>query len=251
MAVFNIRIFKVIMANSNILALDVGGSNIKAAVLDPAGEVVQDYIKEKTPEKAYPENIMESVDRLVTHFVDYERVSVGFPGVIKHGRVFSAPNLGNKHWHSVPFAEMLSNHLSKPVKIANDADVHALGVAKGKGFEMVITLGTGFGTAFLDNGRLLPHIELAHHPLKKGKDYDEYLGKKELKRIGEKKWNKRLKWVLEMLEDIFNCDTLYIGGGSADKITFPLGENVRIFSNREGIRGGALLWQQEKLVEVY
>lgn len=237
--------------HSTILALDVGGSNIKAAVLDSSGQVVQDYIKEKTPDNASPENIIGAVDRLVTQFVDYEKVSIGFPGMVKNGKVYSAPNLGNELWHSIPLAHMISKHLDKPVKIANDADVHALGVAKGKGFEMVITLGTGFGTAFLHNGRLLPHIELAHHPLKKGKDYDEYIGKKALKRIGEKKWNKRLKWVLNMLDDIFNYDTLYIGGGSADKITFPLEENVRVFSNREGIRGGALLWQQKELIAVY
>jgi len=106
----------------------------------------------------------------------------------------------------------------------------------------VITLGTGFGTAFLMDGKLLPHIELAHHPLNGKKDYDDYIGEATLLRIGKKEWKKRMQRVLGILVTVFNYDHLYISGGNADLLTFRLANNISIVSNKDGIKGGAKLW---------
>jgi polyphosphate glucokinase len=144
----------------------------------------------------------------------------------------------------------LQDALGKPTKVVNDADLQGLGVVNGKGFEMVITLGTGFGTALLMDGQLLPHLEIAHHPVKKDVDYDQYIGEKTMLEIGEKKWNNRIMKVIEILKTVFNYDYLYISGGNAKKINFELDSNIKIVSNKDGIKGGARLWSTQAPVHV-
>src|SRR5688572_31051215 len=98
--------------------------------------------------------------------------------------------------------------------------MQGLGVVSEKGLEMVITLGTGFGTSLLLDGHLLPHLELAHHPVTKNKTYDDYIGDNALKNIGNEKWNKRMKRVLGIIKTVINYDFLYIGGGNSRKLNF-------------------------------
>lgn len=226
-----------------ILVLDIGGSTIKATVLDQAGKIVQEYKKEETPKDATPEKVLETIKRLVKDFQNYDRISVGFPGYVKKGIVFTAPNLGTDAWKGTNLNKILRDALNKPVRIVNDADLQGLAVVSGEGLEMVITLGTGFGTALLQDGHLLPHIELAHHNVTKNNTYDEYVGDHALKSKGEEKWNSRMKRVLALLKTVFNYDRLYIGGGNADKLNFDLDENIIIVSNMDGIKGGSKLWQ--------
>jgi polyphosphate glucokinase len=225
----------------NILTIDIGGSNIKATVLDSHGKIVEPYKKEPTPTPATPIAVIAAIKKLVTQFTAFDKISVGFPGYVKDGIVYTAPNLG-KGWATTDLAKKLSTIFKKPVRIVNDADLQGLGVAKGKGFEIVITLGTGFGTAFLMDGKLLPHMELAHHPLNGKKDYDDYIGEATLLRIGKKEWKKRMQRVLGILVTVFNYDHLYISGGNADLLTFRLANNISIVSNKDGIKGGAKLW---------
>ncbi|UXP31569.1 ROK family protein [Reichenbachiella agarivorans] len=230
-------------ARDGILSIDIGGTKIKATVLNQAGEQISVYQKIKTPKLSSPEQVVKAILTLIKDFPAYDRVSVGFPGYVKNGIVRSAPNLAPNLWIEVPFAQQLSDRLGKPVRLLNDADMQALGIVQGQGFEIVITLGTGFGTALLMNGHLLPHMELAHLPIKTGKTYDEYLGKVALKKVGTKHWNNRLKKVLTILETVFQYDRLYIGGGNAKKINFKLADNIKSATNEDGIKGGAKLWQ--------
>ena len=229
--------------NQNILSIDVGGTFIKATVLNQDGELLKDYKKVKTPDSASPEKVLEAIQNLVKSFQNYDMVSVGFPGYVKKGVVFTAPNLGTDLWKGVNLNKRLSGTLNKPVRIVNDADMQGLGVVSEKGLEMVITLGTGFGTALLMDGHLLPHLELAHHPVTKNKTYDDYIGDAALKKVGKKKWNKRMKKVLSVLKTVFNYDQLYIGGGNSAKLNFKLDKNIEIITNEDGIKGGARLWQ--------
>ena len=233
-------------ASIKILAIDIGGSSIKATVLNQEGELLQDYKKVKTPIPAAPEKVLEAIQNLVKSFQNYDHISVGFPGYIKKGIVFTAPNLGTNLWQDVNLNKLLSDALNKPVRIANDADMQGLGVVSEKGLELVITLGTGFGTALLMDGNLLPHLELAHHPVTKKKTYDDYIGDDALKNKGEEKWNKRMKRILNILKTVFNYDRLYIGGGNADKLNFKLDENIKIITNKDGIKGGARVWQLDE-----
>jgi polyphosphate glucokinase len=136
--------------------------------------------------------------------------------------------------------------LGKPAKVVNDADMQGLGVVSGDGLELVITLGTGFGSALLLDGSLLPHLEMAHHPLTKNATYDQYIGDKALDKLGDKKWNKRLQRIIKVLKTVFNYDILYIGGGNSRKIDFKLDKNIKIITNEDGIKGGARLWVTDK-----
>jgi polyphosphate glucokinase len=232
--------------NYKILALDVGGNNLKATVLDQDGKLLQAYKKVPTPKNATPDNVVEAIQTLVTGFQHYDKISVGFPGYIKKGIVHTAPNLGTNAWQGVNLNKLIADALHKPVRIVNDADMQGLGVVSGEGLEMVITLGTGMGTALLLDGNLVPHLEMAHQAMTKKKTYDDYIGDRALKKIGKRKWNKRMKRVLKMLRVVFNFDRLYIGGGNADKLTFNPGEHVTIITNQDGIKGGARLWQLDE-----
>ena len=228
-----------------ILCVDIGGSHIKGAIVNEAGELQTEYKRFDTPLPATPDKVLSVIKQLATALSDYEKISVGFPGYVKDGVVITAPNLGTDAWHNIKLSEELGELLGKPAKVVNDADMLGLGIANGKGFEIVATLGTGFGTAFLYNGVLLPHIEFAHHPVSKGRDYDAYIGEKAMLDAGKVKWNKRMMKVLAILKTVFNYDHLYLGGGNASKLIFPLDDNISIVTNIDGIKGGARLWKDQ------
>ena len=163
-----------------VLSIDIGGSHVKATVLNSNGQLLQEYQKVNTPSPANPENIIKAIRMLVEDFPEYDYISVGFPGYVKNGVIKTAPNLDNKSWKDYDLNKNLGLALGKPAKVVNDADMQGLGVANGKGLELVITLGTGFGSALLLDGNLLPHLEMAHHPFTKKQTYDEYIGDKAL-----------------------------------------------------------------------
>lgn len=235
------------LINSNILSIDIGGTSIKTVLLDEDGNMLNEYLKSKTPENATPKDILKGIEELIKPIPNtYNRVSMGFPGYVKKGVVKTAPNLAKNKWVDVDLAQRVANALNKQVRLVNDADQQGLGVVNGKDFEIVFTLGTGFGTALLFDGELLPHLELAHFPINKEDDYDDYLGNKTFENIGSERWNKRVKKVIEIYKTVFNYDTLYIGGGNAKHLNFELDSNIKIVTNRDGIKGGAKLWKQDE-----
>lgn len=231
--------------SDKILAIDIGGSKIKATTLDMKGNRLIEYKKTETPRPATPDRVLTSIQNLVKDFPAFDKISAGFPGYVKEGIVITAPNLDTNSWKNINLAKILSDTFNKPARVINDADMLGLGVLSGKGLEMMITLGTGFGTAFLKNGILLPHLEMAHHPVTNKKTYDMYVGEKALQAVGIKKWNKRMIRVIEILKTVFNYDTLYIGGGNAAKLNIPLDGNIKIVTNLDGIDGGVKLWSQD------
>lgn len=230
------------VSDLKVLSIDIGGSHIKATILNSRGELQIDYKRVPTPEPASPENVIDTIKNLVKGIPEYNKVSAGFPGYVKEGTIITAPNLGTDLWKNVNLAQKLQDLLGKPALVVNDADMQGLGVVSGKGLEMVITLGTGFGTALLQDGYLLPHLELAHQPIGKSDSYDEYIGEKAFEKEGKEKWNKRMQKVLKILKTVFNYDNLYIGGGNAKNLDFNLDSNIKIISNKDGIKGGARLW---------
>ncbi|MGY3214404.1 polyphosphate glucokinase [Mucilaginibacter sp. HD30] len=234
-------VMKTTSSQLKILAIDIGGSHVKATVLDKNGDMLSDYIKSDTPLPANPDNIINAIKEL-TKDLSFDKISVGFPGYVRNNIVGTAPNLDDKAWRGYNLGERLEKELGKPAQVVNDADMQGLGVASGKGLELVVTLGTGFGTALVLDGLLLPHLEIAHHPITKTKDYDAYMGDKELEKIGKKKWNLRMERVFRTLKTVFNYDHLYIGGGNSRLLTIKLDDNMTIVSNKDGIKGGARLW---------
>jgi len=170
-------------------------------------------------------------------------VSVGFPGYIRDGRVITAPNLGTETLAGFDLQQALSDHWKKPVRVLNDADVQGFGAISGRGIEMVLTLGTGAGTAIFRDGEVMPHLELAHHPISGRKTYDEYIGDAARRKKGKKAWNKRVAKVMDILRTVVRFDHLYIGGGNAKDLTFALPRDVTIVPNTDGLTGGIGLWR--------
>ena len=229
-------------AIKRILAIDIGATGLKAAVIGPTGKFLQDRQRVKTPPECTPEKMLPLLDELVKPFKNYDRVSIGFPGYVRGGKVFTAPNLGTKAWAGFPLEAAMQKALKKPVKLLNDADVQGLAAIRGKGLEIVCTLGTGFGTALFQDGVLLPHMDLSHMAVHAKDDFDAYIGDKTLKKIGRKTWNKRIKKTIAMLHNVFFYDHLYFGGGNARLIKFKLPRNVSLVSNDDGMMGGAFVW---------
>jgi polyphosphate glucokinase len=223
------------------LAVDIGGSGIKAEVLDAAGTPLKGRIRVKTPRKSTPWKIIAAVRGLATEQAGFERISVGFPGVIKEGVVYTAANLG-RGWVGFDLAQNLRRQLKRPVRVANDAAVQGLGCISGRGLELVMTLGTGFGSAMFSDGHPIP-LELAHHPFHNGKTYEDELGRRALDKKGHKKWNRLLAEAIEDLRRTFNFDQLYIGGGNAKVVTLKLPQDTHLISNEAGLLGGIALWR--------
>ena len=236
---------KVSAISHKILAIDIGGSHVKATLLDDEGGMVDDYKKIPTPIPATPEAVLNVIQQLAEMFPGFTHISAGFPGYVRNGIVFTAPNLGTDSWRNTNLQNLLSTKLNKPAKVVNDADMQGLGIVSGKGLELVITLGTGFGTALLNNGQLLPHLELGQHPVTKSKTYDLYIGEKAMNEIGKQRWNERVQKTIQNMKTLINYDQLYISGGNASKLTFSLDSNISIANNKLGIKGCARLWQQE------
>src|SRR5438094_3299061 len=181
------------MADTLTLAVDIGGTGLKLALLDEKGQMVGKRVRTPTPPKPVsPKLLIEKLAECAAQVPKFDRVSVGFPGAVRRGQILTAPNLGTEVWAGFDLQSALADLWKKPVRVMNDADVQGFGAIKGNGVEMVLTLGTGFGTAIFDNGRIMPHLELAHHPIRGNKTYDEYVGNAALHRTGRSKWNKRV-----------------------------------------------------------
>src|SRR2546427_10527460 len=215
------------------LAIDIGGTGIKAVVLSATGKPLTERSRVKTPRPATPGAVINTIVELAKQQGEFDRVSVGFPGVVRRGVTVTAPNL-NGNWGDFRLADVLSKRLGVPVRVANDADVQGFGVIAGHGVELVVTLGTGFGSGLFVDGKLVPNLELGHHPFQKGKTYEELLGDAVLKKVGKKKWNKRLVRAIQTIEPTFNYDRLYIGGGNPPRIKVKIPPHVQNVSTGPG-----------------
>lgn len=226
------------------LCIDIGGTGIKGMVLDADAVPLTDRIRVRTPSPAIPAAVFAAIDELLAKMADFDRVSVGFPGVVIDGITHTAPNLG-KGWDGCALAEQLSRRTNRPVRALNDCGLQGLGVIEGKGTEILVTLGTGMGFGLYIDGRYVPNVEFGHHPFLQKKTYEQRVCNAELKAIGKRKWNKRVFETLEQMEPIFNYRQLYLGGGNARYVKKKkLPPNVRIVDNVAGLRGGVKLWQE-------
>ena len=230
--------------DARVLAIDIGGTGLKAAILNLEGEMLTERLRMETPHPCKPDDLVNALVKLVEPLAGFDYVSVGFPGVVRNGKIITAPNLGTEELGGFDLATALQERLAKPVRVINDADMQGFGAIEGKGLEMVITLGTGFGSALFMDGALAPHLEIAHLPFRKNKDYDQQIGDKARKKIGKKVWNRRVRRAIGTLRALTHFDKLYIGGGNAARINFELEPDVKIISNECGVRGGAWLWRE-------
>lgn len=226
------------------LAIDVGGTGLKAAVLDARGAMIGKRVRIDTPHPCTPKRLVDTLAHLVKPLPPWNRISVGFPGLIRHGRVRTAPNLDSKAFAGFDLTTALGKRLGAPCRAVNDADMQGLAVIQGRGVELVCTLGTGFGTALFHDGVLQLHLDLGHFPFHKGKTFDQTVGDKNRKKIGNKRWNGHMKQALEVLRTVVGFDRLYLGGGNARRLDFKLPRDVTVVDNDAGILGGVRLWDE-------
>ena len=224
------------------LSIDIGGTRLKAAILDDRGEMITERVRVRTPVPCPPAVLLEAVGELAAQLASFDRISVGFPGVVRHGRILTAVNLGPEEWAGFALQEALERQFGKPVRVINDADMQGLAAIRGEGIEMVITLGTGVGCGLFSDGQLAPHLELGHLPFRKGETFEEQLGNRAFVDVGRRRWNRRLEKAIGWWRILTSFDRLYLGGGNAQEITFTLPPDVEIVPNELGLKGGSRVW---------
>ncbi len=224
------------------LTIDIGGTGIKGMVLDAGGAPITDRVRVRTPQPSVPEDVLAAIAEVIRGLGEFERVSVGFPGVVTNGTTRTAPNL-DPSWAGFPLAQEIERRTGRPTRAINDAGLQGLGVIEGRGTEILITLGTGMGFGLYVDGHYVPNIELGHHPFRKRKTYEERISNAEMKRIGKRRWNERVREVIAQIAPIFNYRKLYLGGGNARYVE-PEGlpSDVVLVDNVMGLRGGVRLW---------
>jgi len=186
--------------------------------------------------------LLAAIDELLAGLGEFDRVAVGFPGVVVDGTTRTAPNL-DPAWADFPLAARLTARTGKPARVANDAGVQGLAVIEGVGVELVLTLGTGMGFALYTSGHYVPNIEMGHHVFRDRRTYEDRVGEPARARVGDKRWRRRVLQVIASLDPVFNYRVLYIGGGNArllDPAELP--GNVRVVDNVAGLLGGLKLW---------
>ncbi|SFJ80857.1 ROK family protein [Cellulomonas sp. KH9] len=241
------------------LAVDCGGSGIKASVLDAAGTLHVPAVRVPTPYPLPPDRLADTISDIASGLPHAQRATVGVPGMIRHGVVVATPHYVTRSgprsavlpelltaWSGCDVQALLTQRLGVPTLVLNDAEVHGAGVVSGTGLELVLTLGTGLGSALFDGGRLAPHLELSHAPVRWGTTYDAYIGEHERARLGDALWSRRVRKVVEGFRPVFRWDRVYLGGGNARRVTAAtldrLGDDLVVVPNQAGIVGGVRAW---------
>lgn len=241
------------------LAVDCGGGGVKASVLDAAGTVLAQPVRAATPYPLPPQRLLDLVAELADQLPAAGRVTVGMPGMIRHGVVVATPHYVTRAgprtrvlpelvdaWSGFDMRRALEDRLGVPARVLNDAEVHGAGVIAGAGLELVLTFGTGLGNAMFDGGVLAPHLELSQGPVRWGLSYDEYIGEHERLRLGDAMWSRRVRRVVEVLRPVYLWDRIYLGGGNSRRIVptvlARLGDDVVVVPNSAGIIGGVRVW---------
>ena len=203
-----------------ILGIDVGGSGIKGAPVDTGtGQLLAERLRIKTPKGAEPEDVAAVAAEIVRHFDWQGPVGIGFPAAVKHGIVKTAANISPK-WIGMNANELFSQATGCPCVVNNDADVAGLaevhfGAGHGQpGTVIMVTLGTGIGTAIIFGGKLLPNTELGHIEID-GQEGEAFAADSARQRedLSWKKYAKRLDRYLGELEALFWPDLFILGGG--------------------------------------
>jgi polyphosphate glucokinase len=230
-----------------ILAVDIGGTGLKASVVDASGNLLVPRRRIATPYPCPPSVMLDALANLVAPLPPHNRIAIGFPGVVRGEKVVTAPHFGTKDWAAFPLCAALSERFGGPARMVNDAAMQGFAVVRGRGLEFMLTLGTGAGTALFRDGALMPHLELAHHPIYGGKTYNGYIGDAALKKVGKKHWNKRVARTIAILEALLHFDHLFVGGGNARRLSIGTAAWMTIVPNDAGIEGGAALWRLPEL----
>ncbi|AOW19544.1 polyphosphate--glucose phosphotransferase [Urechidicola croceus] len=239
-----------------VLGIDVGGSGIKGAIVDiETGELVTKRYRIATPKGGKPEDVADTIAKIVEHFNWKGKIGCGFPAVVFHGKVMTANNI-DESWIGVQANELFKKKTGLDFVVANDADAAGEAIMKfgtgkdEKGLVIVITVGTGLGSAMFYRGKLIPNTELGVVPYKKYKRFEQYAADsaRTREKLSFKRWGARLNKFLKFVNKVFSPDMIILGGGiskEAKKFQKYLTTDVPIvpakLQNEAGIIGAALL----------
>ena len=238
-----------------VLGIDFGGTGIKSALVDCAtGQLVSERVRVRTPHKAKPDDVARLIHQLVLQHNWTGRVGIGFPAVIRDGVVLNAANISKK-WVGMNVEEFIAAQTGCSARVINDADAAGLAeMAFGAGMNhadqvvLLLTVGTGIGTAVFTHGQLLPNSEFGHLQLK-GTDAEKRVSDyvRRAKNLSWKKWSRRFQGFLDEMEKLLNPDVIIIGGGVSKCFEEFSGLlkpravlKVAQFQNTAGIIGAAL-----------
>jgi polyphosphate glucokinase len=213
-----------------VLAIDVGGTHVKTRVSGQTETRAFESGPTLTPAR------MIARVRRISRDLKYDVVSIGYPGVVVHGKIATDPvNLG-KGWVGFDFRKAFG----KPTQVMNDAAMQAIGSYEG-GRMLFLGLGTGLGSALIVDGTVAP-LELAHLPYKGTRSYEEFVGDRGRRRLGPKKWRRVVADVVQQLSRALEADYVVIGGGNARKLK-KLPKNARLGNNEFAFLGGFRVWR--------
>jgi polyphosphate glucokinase len=245
------------------LVVDCGGSGIKAGVLDADGTMRAKAVRIPTPYPLPPGRFLDCLDEVAGMLPGADRLTVGLPGMVRHGVVIATPHYVTRSgprsrvdpgllvaWRGYDAAAAVAARFAVPVLVMNDAEVHAAGAVTGSGLELVLTLGTGLGSALFDGGRLAPHLELSHATMRKGTTYDGWVGDQARRRLGSSSWSRRVRTMVGELRPVFSWDTLYLGGGNSRRVRADqlaeMGDDVVVVPNSAALVGGVRAWSLDQ-----
>src|SRR6202521_4993742 len=215
----------------HILVVDVGGMHVKLRI-DARGPIH----KFVSGPKMSPPSMMRQILKL-TRNLSFDAVSIGYPGLVFHGRIAAEPHNLGTGWVRFDFEKALG----KPVKVINDAAMQAIGSYRG-GRMLFLGLGTGLGVTIIIDGVVEP-TEVGHMPYKRGRTFEDYVGERGRERLGNRQWRKKANDVSEQLKFAFEAEYVVLGGGTAVRLK-SLPRGVRLGDNRNAFTGGLRLWQQ-------
>jgi polyphosphate glucokinase len=217
----------------NVLVIDIGGTNVKVA-----STTQRIPLKIPSGPLMTAEKMAEQVN-LGTSGWEYDCISIGYPGPVAHDHPLAEPHNLAAGWIAFPYQKAFK----KPIRFINDAAMQALGGYQG-GRMLFLGIGTGLGSAMVFDGVVVP-LELAHLPYRKGRTYEDYLGKAGLDCRGKKRWRKSVLDVIERLKNALICEYVLLGGGNA-KLMKGLPAHVILGANSNAIDGGIRLWQERE-----
>lgn len=218
-------------APRRILVIDVGGTHIKFRV-DGRGRI----FKFPSGRKLGPARMTAKVLKRAQG-VAYDAVSIGYPGLVFHGRIAAEPHNLAEGWMGFDFAEAFG----KPVRIVNDAAMQAIGTYRG-GRMLFLGLGTGLGATLIIDGVVEP-TEIGHMPYRKGRTFEDFLGERGRRRLGTRKWRRAVADVVTHLKGALEADYVVLGGGNAARLK-KLPPGARRGDNRNAFIGGVRMWRQ-------
>jgi polyphosphate glucokinase len=242
------------------LTVDCGGGAFKAGVVEGDGALVGEAIRRETPYPLPPDAFVDALVEIASSLPSFSRATVGMPGMIRRGVVVHTPHYITeagprtavvpalaKEWAGFDATSALADRLGVRTLVLNDAEVHGYGVIVGRGLEVVLTLGTGLGSAIFSDGVLAPHLELSHAPSVTGEIWDRYIGQTARTTLGDEAWSARVLLMLEALRPMILWDRLYLGGGGSHCLTASalaaLPSDVAVVPNSSALAGGANAWQ--------